>query len=90
MGVIYDRTQERLGSSDAMVIRVRRRLMGAARALAEQGTVPPGVERPEVYRQKSGGVFLNDGEDWVAATEDLRKGYVEHPELDPSVLGGFV
>ena len=90
MGVIYDRTQERLGSSDAMVIRVRRRLLGAAHALAEQGTVPPGVDRPEVYRQKSGGVFLDEGEDWVAATEDLRKGYVEHPELDSSVLGGFV
>jgi hypothetical protein len=28
MGTIYDRTQEHLGSSDAMVIRVRRRLMG--------------------------------------------------------------
>jgi phthalate 4,5-dioxygenase oxygenase subunit len=27
MGTIYDRTQEHLGSSDAMVIRIRRRLM---------------------------------------------------------------
>jgi phthalate 4,5-dioxygenase len=32
MGTIYDRQLERLGSSDVMVIRVRRRLMDAARA----------------------------------------------------------
>ncbi|MBO0685943.1 MAG: (2Fe-2S)-binding protein, partial [Candidatus Dormibacteraeota bacterium] len=90
MGAIYDRSREHLGSSDAMIIRTRRRLMTVARALAEQGTVPPGVDRPEVYRQKSGGVILDDGVDWVAATEHLRKGFVSHPELDRSILGGFV
>ena len=90
MGVIYDRTQERLGSSDAMVIRVRRRLIAAAKALAEHGTVPPGVDHPEVYQQRSGGVILDEDADWVAATAELRKAYAEHPELDPAVVGGFV
>jgi phenylpropionate dioxygenase-like ring-hydroxylating dioxygenase large terminal subunit len=90
MGPIYDRTQEHLGSSDAMVIRARRRLIACARALAEQGTVPPGAERPEVYRQRSGGVILDDQADWVQATESLRQAYVTHPELDPAVVGGFV
>ena len=42
----YDPTPEHLGSSDAMIIRVRRRLMAAARALAENGSVPPGVTTP--------------------------------------------
>jgi hypothetical protein len=90
MGTIYDRTKEHLGSSDAMVIRVRRRLIAAARALAESGATPPGVDRPEVYRQRSGGVILDEDADWVEATQGLREAYVEHPELDPAVVGGFV
>jgi hypothetical protein len=87
MGQIYDRSRERLGSSDVMVIRVRRRLMEAARALAERGLTPPGVDTPEVYRVRSGGVFLPQGADWLAATAELRKAFVEHPELDPAVAG---
>jgi hypothetical protein len=90
MGTIYDRTQEHLGSSDAMVIRVRRRLIAAARALAESGATPPGVDQPDVYRQRSGGVILDEDADWVEATKDLRQAYVDHPELDPAVVGGFV
>jgi phthalate 4,5-dioxygenase oxygenase subunit len=90
MGPIYDRTQEHLGSSDAMVIRVRRRLIASARALAESGAVPPGAERPEVYQQRSGGVILGEDANWIDATADLRKAYVTHPELDPAIVGGFV
>jgi phthalate 4,5-dioxygenase oxygenase subunit len=87
MGPIYDRSQERLGSSDAMVIRVRRRVMDAARELAETGRAPFSVEHPEVYRQRSGGVILPQDVDWIAATSELRKAYIEHPELDPSMAG---
>ncbi|HEU0167584.1 MAG TPA: Rieske 2Fe-2S domain-containing protein, partial [Chloroflexota bacterium] len=53
MGPIYDRTQERLGTSDTMIIRVRRRLIAAAKALRDSGITPPGVDTPEVYRQRS-------------------------------------
>jgi phenylpropionate dioxygenase-like ring-hydroxylating dioxygenase large terminal subunit len=87
MGAIYDRTTEHLGTSDAMVIRTRRRLLEAARALADHGTVPPGVDRPEVYRQRSGGVILPEGTNWVEATDALRQAYVTHPELDPAMAG---
>jgi phenylpropionate dioxygenase-like ring-hydroxylating dioxygenase large terminal subunit len=90
MGQIFDRSLEHLGSSDAMVIRVRRRLIASARALAEQGTAPPGVDRPESYRQRSGGVVLDEDADWIEATKDLRQAYVTHPELDPAIVGGFV
>jgi phthalate 4,5-dioxygenase oxygenase subunit len=90
MGPIYDRSQEHLGSSDGMVIRVRRRLIAAARALADEGTVPPGVDKPDVYRQRSGGVILDADADWVDATQGLRQAYVAHPELDLAVVGGFV
>ena len=87
MGIIYDRTQEHLGSSDAMVIRVRRRLLEAAQELAATGKTPYSADHPEVYRQRSGGVILPIGVDWVAATEELRQAYVEHPELDLALEG---
>jgi hypothetical protein len=87
MGPLYDRGSEHLGAADAMVIRVRRRLLDAARALAEEGITPPGVDKPEIYRQRSGGVFLPRGADWVEATRELRQAFVDHPELDPAIAG---
>ena len=41
MGLILDRTEERLVSSDAPIIHVRRSLIAAARALEKDGTLPP-------------------------------------------------
>ena len=58
MGTIYDRTQEHLGTSDAMIIQTRRALIKAAKALHENGTVPPGVQKPSLYRMRSGGALL--------------------------------
>jgi len=87
MGGIMDRSKERLGSTDAMVIRVRRRLIAAVTAHMRSGAVPPGVDDPEVYRVRSGGVFLPDGADWVESTRELRRAFVEHPELDPALNG---
>ncbi|MBX5467911.1 MAG: (2Fe-2S)-binding protein, partial [Firmicutes bacterium] len=81
MGAIYDRTEEHLAVSDVMVIRVRRRLLAAVRAFQQKGTVPPGVDQPEVYRVRSGGVLLPEGADWIAATEELRRAYAVHPPL---------
>jgi phenylpropionate dioxygenase-like ring-hydroxylating dioxygenase large terminal subunit len=87
MGAVFDRSTEHLGSADAMVIQVRRRLLNAVRAYKERGSLPPGVEDPSVYRVRSGGVFLPEGADWVEATRELRKAFVEHPELDPALNG---
>jgi phthalate 4,5-dioxygenase len=71
MGTIYDRTQEHLGTADVMIIRVRQRLIEAARALRERGIVPPGVDRPALYRTRPAGVILPKGANWLAASEDL-------------------
>jgi hypothetical protein len=35
MGAIYDRSKEHLGSSDAMIMRVRRRLLNVLRDFAD-------------------------------------------------------
>jgi len=79
MGPIYDRTQEHLGSSDAMVIRTRRRVINAARALSDNATTPPGVDDPAVYRYRSGGVILPRDAEWLEATKGLRRAFVEAP-----------
>jgi phthalate 4,5-dioxygenase oxygenase subunit len=36
---------------------------------------------------RSGGVFLPTDADWVEATRELRRAFVEHPELDPMLNG---
>src|SRR5207247_1658407 len=46
MGRVLDRKREHLGSGDVMIARVRQRLLDAAVALREHGTVPPTVENP--------------------------------------------
>jgi phthalate 4,5-dioxygenase oxygenase subunit len=89
MGPVLDRSIEHLGTSDAMVIRVRRRLLAAIEAHMKYGTVPTPVDHPEVYGVRSGGIVLPDGADWVAATQDLRRAFTEHPELDPALNGAL-
>lgn len=84
MGPIYDRRREHLGTSDVMVVRVRRRLAEVVKSHVEKGIVPPGVDEPEVYRVRSGGVVLDEGVDWYEATTELRKAYVDHPGVDMS------
>ncbi len=80
MGPIFDRTSEHLGSTDALIIRTRRRMIEVARALQDHGTVPPGVDAPEVYRQRSGGVMLPRDANWWDATEDLRTRFIADTE----------
>ena len=63
-GAIVDRTQERLGTSDAAIIHVRRRLMAEAKALRDQGTPPPECN-PESFFVRSASVVLPPGANWV-------------------------
>jgi hypothetical protein len=73
MGPIYDRTREHLGTTDQLIIRTRRKLLACARALRDQGLVPPGVDNPEVYRQRSGDLVLPRSVDWWEGTRALRE-----------------
>ncbi len=81
MGAIYNRGNEHLGTTDSMVIRTRRRLINAAKALRERSEVPPGVDNPEFYARRSGGVILPAGADWRAATAELQKAFITHEDL---------
>jgi hypothetical protein len=83
MDPIEDRTKERLGTSDSMIIKSRRRALNAARALQE-GITPPGVDNPEVFSVRTGDVILPNTVDWLEGTAHLRESFVEHPELMPT------
>ena len=54
--------------------------MRAARNLQE-GIIPPTVDRPELYKERSGGVILPKDANWHDATTELRKAFVNRPEL---------
>ena len=73
MGTIYNRTREHLGTSDSMIIRSRRRWIAMAKAVAERGEIPPGVDDPKMYRQRSGEIILPRSVDWWDGSEHLRK-----------------
>jgi len=72
MGRIYDRTKEHLGTSDLMVIFVRRMLLKACRDLQENGIVPESVDNPTLYRVRSASIILPEDKHWFAATSEAR------------------
>ena len=74
MGPMYDRTSEHLGTTDAMVIKTRRKLIQAATDFEATGATPPGVDKPALYRQRSGGVLVPRGVSAIHACEDLISG----------------
>ncbi len=80
MGLIMDRTREHLGTTDAFIIRVRRKLLANARALRDEGVVPYQVDHPEVYRQRSGEAVLPRELDWWDAYTAMRERFNNEPE----------
>src|SRR5579864_1290376 len=74
-GAIVDRSKEALGSTDAMILRVRRRLLNAAKELREQGTIPPGVDEPEMYRQRSGWAMVPKEQDFWEYLQPQREAF---------------
>jgi hypothetical protein len=71
MGPIYDRTQEHLGTTDAMIIRTRHKVLDAAKALRDHGATPPGVDSPSLYQLQSGGANLPKGVNGIEACWDI-------------------
>ncbi|HET8746783.1 MAG TPA: Rieske 2Fe-2S domain-containing protein [Ramlibacter sp.] len=68
MGPITDHSFEHLVASDQMVARTRRRVLKAALALRQEGTLPPGVADPEVmWGARSGSFHTPAGVDWQQA-----------------------
>jgi hypothetical protein len=72
MGTIYDRTREHLGTTDALIIRTRRKLIKVAKDFRDHGVLPPGVDNPELYHMRSGEYLLPRNVDWWDALSDRR------------------
>jgi phenylpropionate dioxygenase-like ring-hydroxylating dioxygenase large terminal subunit len=85
-GTIVDRSKEHLATTDSMMIRVRRRLLDAAKAFHANGTVPPGVDEPHVYRQRSGWALLPENADFWEELRPMREAFqqVEVPSTPGS------
>jgi hypothetical protein len=85
MGTIYQRDKEHLGVTDSGIIRMRRLLIRAARALRESGALPEALDRPDVYLVRSGGVVLPNGVSGIEATKDLQwRALTEEPMPIPA------
>ena len=70
MGAIYDRTKEHLGTSDMVIIAMRRRLMKLARELGE-GREPYAAHHGEVYRQRGADLLLKREAPWEEGAREL-------------------
>jgi hypothetical protein len=68
MGPVYDRTQEHLGTTDMGIIRVRKRLIEAARSLADHGVTPPGADQPAQYAIRAASAVVELDGSWIDAT----------------------
>ena len=81
MGVIYKRNQEHLGVTDSGIIRMRRLLAKAAIALREDGSPPPGLDRPELYKVQSISTLLPNGVNGIEATRDHQYAHLAEEQL---------
>jgi phthalate 4,5-dioxygenase len=79
MGEISDRTLEHLAPSDRMITLTRRRLIDAARALRDHGTVPPLVDNPQISSSaRSGDLIAPVDQPWLDAYDETL-GRALHP-----------
>lgn len=88
MGEIVHREIEHLGTTDTMVIRVRQRLLDAARAFEKGEGSPPALDTPEVYAARTGSVFIPEDANWREYTAPLTKAFVDHGDPDPTLEPG--
>jgi phenylpropionate dioxygenase-like ring-hydroxylating dioxygenase large terminal subunit len=69
-GKIMDRTKENLCGADRSTIIARRRLLEAARALQDHGTVPLGARDGSVYRVRGASIILPADVDFLEGTRE--------------------
>jgi len=70
---IYDRSKEHLGTTDRMVIAVRRILIAAAKKMRDDGVLPANVDNVALDRVRSVSAILPDNADWQAETTIARR-----------------
>jgi hypothetical protein len=68
-GPIFDRTRERLGTSDTAIIQVRKCLIDAAKRLRQEQADPPGLDS-RLHHIRATSVRLPKDTVWVEAVKD--------------------
>ena len=76
---IYNRTQEHLTSSDAMIIAVRKQVLDAVKKLRDTDEVPANVDDVELDKVRPATLKLPIDADWRAASEIARRAIVGKP-----------
>ena len=76
---LYDRTREHLGTSDLMVIAVRKQLLDAAKVLEDRGEVPANVQDTRLNRVRCGSLQLPKEADWRAEAREKLTADGGHP-----------
>lgn len=80
-GAIVDRSIERLGTSDTAIIRCRRRLIDAAKALLA-GDLPPEVNNSHLYRVRAVAMMLDKDQ---TADDAANQTAIHRPEQSHSI-----
>ncbi len=70
---IYDRTKEHLGTSDAMIVAVRRHLLNAVMKLRDERKAPANVDNVELDRVRPATLRYPPGTDWKKLSEEARR-----------------
>jgi hypothetical protein len=84
MGAICDRSREHLGTTDTMVIQVRRRLLQTLRDFQERGQTPPGVDDPAIYSVRSASLVLPQDVNWREGTAPFTEAFTDRPVAFPA------
>ncbi|MDB5532620.1 MAG: ring-hydroxylating oxygenase subunit alpha [Hyphomicrobiales bacterium] len=66
---IFDRSKEKLSSSDAGIAMTRRVLLEAVNSLRDQGVKPAGVEDPDTFLVRAVSLRLPPGDNWREASQ---------------------
>ncbi|HZT06409.1 MAG TPA: Rieske 2Fe-2S domain-containing protein [Chloroflexota bacterium] len=95
MGRIVNRAREHLGPTDVAEMRVRMRLLEAARALRDRGEVPACVDEPSAFRFRCASGLLPKDVPWLEGTREWTielpdnpvrsKGHARPAFLEPEV-----
>jgi hypothetical protein len=90
MGAVYDRTRERLGTTDKAIIAFRRIMIQAARSFRDSGELPATVDNPSLYAVRGFAALLPQDMNWVDASLPWRKAFSAGPpaEYAAQVRGG--
>jgi phenylpropionate dioxygenase-like ring-hydroxylating dioxygenase large terminal subunit len=70
---IYDRTKEKLGTSDSGVARTRRVLLEAVKELAAEEARPVSTRDPDLFLVRAISITIPAGADWMAHGKDFMR-----------------